>query len=342
MPGQLEAALAQVNAGRPRDALTSLKALAGTLSRRAGVSVYVWARAQRCGPAAEAVAVYQQAVTRIRDATSISRPGRCRAGGRQSSRKPSGRAGRTGARGKESRRAEWPWSPAREAGRAATRRRRSPMLRSRSVECVLLDEPGECAAGTGDCRRRSRPTARARRRSALRRRRQRLGHVLVQTGSPRTRCRGSSAPCSARRTSTRPGSISASPFRRAARRRGRRRLSRDSRRRPAAFRARARGGERPAATGDKMIAPERVRLSASMSTEEHDRLSNINVVSSELLPTPEAVKRDLPLVAAAEDLSTAAGIPCAGFSTARTPGCSSSWGLVPFTIPRRRGNTRSA
>ena len=32
-----------------------------------------------------------------------------------------------------------------------------------------------------------------------------------------------------------------------------------------------------------------------------ERLQNINVVSSELLPTPEAVKRDLPLVAVAED-----------------------------------------
>ena len=32
-----------------------------------------------------------------------------------------------------------------------------------------------------------------------------------------------------------------------------------------------------------------------------ERLQNINVVSSELLPTPEAIKRDLPLTQAAED-----------------------------------------
>ena len=32
-----------------------------------------------------------------------------------------------------------------------------------------------------------------------------------------------------------------------------------------------------------------------------DRLQNINVLASELLPTPEEIKRELPLPAASED-----------------------------------------
>ncbi len=64
----LETALSQTNAGRPEDALPSLKALAAKFPA-ASVFQTTYGRALKdAGRPAEAVAVYRQAVTRIRDA----------------------------------------------------------------------------------------------------------------------------------------------------------------------------------------------------------------------------------------------------------------------------------
>jgi tetratricopeptide (TPR) repeat protein len=65
---ELETALAQINAGKPRDALPALKALAARFPD-APVFVSTYGRALKdAGRAAEAAAVYRQAVGRIQDA----------------------------------------------------------------------------------------------------------------------------------------------------------------------------------------------------------------------------------------------------------------------------------
>ena len=64
-----------------------------------------------------------------------------------------------------------------------------------------------------------------------------------------------------------------------------------------------------------------------------ERLQNINVVSSELLPTPEGDQaRPAAGGRARKTSSIAAGKPCAGSSTATTRGCSSSSGRARSTI----------
>ena len=66
--GRFETALSQTNAGRPQEALAALKALAGSFPN-APVFQTTYGRALKdAGRPAEAVAVYRQAVARIRDA----------------------------------------------------------------------------------------------------------------------------------------------------------------------------------------------------------------------------------------------------------------------------------
>ena len=292
-------------AGGRRTRCQSLKDLAGRFPD-APVFQTTYGRALKdAGRPAEAVAVYRQAVHAHSRREPLSRPGGRRAGGRQRRGSPQGRAGGAGARGTESSGAQRPRAPARGSRPCGRRRRRRS---SRPRHSIRRTRPTGRTSETrgGSCRICRRPSRRIVARStSIRTSRDAangLGTILVQTGKP-----ADAVPWFERAVQQAPDfyearlNLGIALQESGQRGAGGGRVSRDSRQRPAAFRARARRGERPAATGDEMIAPERVRLSASMSTEEHDRLSNVNVVSSELLPTPEEVKRALPLTARAEE-----------------------------------------
>ena len=171
------------------------------------------------GRPAEAVAVYRQAVTRIRDASLFHDLAvAARAAGNPPEALKAEQAA-LALEGPESRGAERPRSPAHRSG---TRERRGRIVRagggSRSVERVLLDEPRKRAEGA----RRSRAGGgrvppRARRRPRLRGRRQRPRHDPGAGGQacrrgPVVRARDRAR----RRTSTRRASISGSRYRKAA------------------------------------------------------------------------------------------------------------------------------
>ncbi len=71
-----------------------------------------------------------------------------------------------------------------------------------------------------------------------------------------------------------------------------------------------------------------------------DQLQNVNVASSDLLATPEEVKRLLPLTAKAADTVLKSREARAGpFWSAAIRGCSWWWDRVRFTTSRRRANT---